>query len=333
VAAHLGTEHTELYVTAAEARGLISRLPQLYDEPFADSSQIPTFLVSQLARQHVTVSLSGDGGDELFGGYNRYFWAERVWRNVEWMPEPVRKVAGHAITSVPATGWDRMQASFSGLMPRRLRVAQLGDKLHKLAERMNTVRDVDDLYRSLVSEWKNPAEIVIGADEPATVVDDPAAWPSGLSPEERMMYLDTLTYLPDDILAKVDRAAMGVSLESRVPLLDHRVVELAWRLPLRMKIRDGQGKWVLRQVLYRHVPRSLIERPKMGFGIPLGSWLRGPLAEWVDALLDPAKLAQQGFLRPQPIRKAWEEHRSGQRDWQMKLWNVLMFQAWLGEAA
>jgi asparagine synthase (glutamine-hydrolysing) len=329
VAMHLGTEHTELYATPDEARAVIPRLPQLYDEPFADSSQIPTFLVSQVARRHVTVSLSGDGGDELFAGYNRYFWAERIWRKVEWMPEPVRKAAGYAITTVPAQGWDRVHAGLGALVPRRLRVAQLGDKLHKLAERMHSVRDVDDLYRSLVSEWKDPAALVIGGEEPATLLDDSAAWPSGLSAEERMMYLDALTYLPDDILAKVDRAAMGVSLESRVPLLDHRVVELAWRLPLRMKIRDGHGKWALRQVLYRHVPRELIERPKTGFGIPLASWLRGPLVEWVDALLDSAKLARQGYLRPEPVRKAWDEHRSGQRDWQFRLWNVLMFQAWL----
>jgi asparagine synthase (glutamine-hydrolysing) len=329
VAGHLGTDHTELYVTPDEARSVIPALPELYDEPFGDSSQVPTHLVSKLARQQVTVSLSGDGGDELFGGYNRYFWGDRIWRKVGWMPGPVRRASGRLITSVPARTWSASYAALGNVVPRSLRIARLGDKLHKLADRMSAVDDIDDLYCSLVSEWKHPSEVVIGGREPPTLLSDRSAWPQGLGPEERMMYLDAMTYLPDDILAKVDRAAMGVSLESRVPLLDHRVVEFAWRLPMSMKIRGGQGKWILRQVLYRYVPRQLIERPKMGFGIPLGAWLRGPLKDWAEGLLEEGRLVREGFLRPEPIRHKWAEHLSGERDWEQPLWNVLMFQAWL----
>jgi asparagine synthase (glutamine-hydrolysing) len=330
VARHLGTDHTELYVTPDEARAVIPLLPDLYDEPFGDSSQIPTHLVSRLARQQVTVSLSGDGGDELFGGYNRYFWGDRIWRKVAWMPQPLRRMSGRLITSVPVKAWNGSYSILGNAVPRGLRIARLGDKLHKLADRMSTVKDIDDLYCSLVSEWTHPTDVVIGAHETTTLLSDRTAWPSGLAPEHRMMYLDTMTYLPDDILAKVDRAAMGVSLESRVPFLDHRVVELAWRLPLSMKIRNGQGKWILREVLYRYVPRELIERPKMGFGIPLGAWLRGPLRDWAEGLLQESRLVGEGFLRPSPIRQKWAEHLSGERDWQQPLWNVLMFQAWLG---
>ena len=333
VARHLGTDHTELYVTPEETRAVIPSLPVLYDEPFADSSQIPTFLVSKLARQRVTVSLSGDGGDELFGGYNRYFWGNQVWRTVGWLPMSFRKGLARTIAMAPASRWDSWYRGLGFMLPDRLRVVQLGEKLHKLSERMVTVRDIDDFYFSLVSDWKQPEEVVLKGAEPSTLLTDRAAWPSKLAPEHRMMYLDIMSYLPDDILTKVDRAAMGVSLETRAPLLDHRVVELAWRLPLSMKIRDGQGKWILRQVLYRHVPRELIERPKMGFGIPIGDWLRGPLREWAEALLDESRLEREGFFHPTPIRQKWDEHLSGQRDWQQCLWSTLMFQAWLEQQA
>jgi asparagine synthase (glutamine-hydrolysing) len=326
VASHLGTAHTELYVTPQEALAVVPKLSQIYDEPFADSSQIPTFMVSQLARRHVTVSLSGDAGDELFGGYNRYRWGEAIRRRVGWLPPAGRKALSGAITSVPPGAWDGVVGTLSFALPERMRPKAAGDKLHKLARLLGGDNEVQ-LYEALVSHW--PADLVVGASQTA------APWTLHPLPDrlrtlpERMMILDALGYLPDDILVKLDRASMAVSLESRVPLLDHRVVELAWRLPLDMKIRDGQSKWLLRRVLYRHVPRELIERPKMGFSIPLDSWLRGPLRDWADSLLDPARLAHEGFFRPEPIRERWAEHLSGARNWQHYIWIVLMFQAWL----
>jgi len=328
VAAHLGTEHTELYVTAEQAMAVIPRLPALYDEPFADSSQIPTLLVSELARRHVTVSLSGDGGDELFGGYNRYMWASRIWRSLGWAPRPLRAALAGVLTSLPPTAWNGVFSGLSLFLPKRWRYANPGDKLHKLAGIL-AVRSPEEIYLALVSHWQQPANIVIGATEPATVLTDARQWADVPDFESRMMYLDQMTYLPDDILTKVDRAAMGVSLETRVPLIDHRVVEFAWQLPLSMKIRHGQTKWLLRQVLYRYVPREFIERPKMGFGIPLDVWLRGPLRDWAEALLGESRLRQEGYFHPGPIRQKWAEHLSGQRNWAYYLWDVLMFQAWL----
>ena len=320
VAQHLGTEHHELFVTAPEAREVITALPQMYDEPFADSSQIPTHLVCKAARQQVTVALSGDAGDELFGGYNRYFWGPHIWNRLAWMPFALRRTLGQAIRALPTSGWE----SLSGLAG----VSRLGEKAHKLAARLTTVRDMDDLYWSLVSEWTETDCLVLGLEassKPAVHV------PAGLDPVERMMFYDTLTYLPDDILCKVDRAAMSVSLETRVPFLDHRVAELAWRLPMNMKVRGNTGKWALRQVLYKYVPRELIERPKAGFAIPIGQWLRGPLRDWAEALLDENRLRQEGYLNPLPIRAAWQQHLSGRYDWTPRLWSVLMFQAWLEE--
>ena len=328
VARHLGTEHTELYVTPAQARAVIPRLPVLYDEPFADSSQIPTVLVAELARQHVTVCLSGDGGDELFGGYNRYFWADGLWRRLGWMPQGLRAGLARGLTALSPQAWNRLWALAGGVLPRRYRYANAGDKLHKLAEVLRA-HTAEAIYHKLVSHWWAPAELVLGAEEPPTVLTQPSAWPAVEDFRARMMALDTLTYLPDDILTKVDRAAMGVSLETRVPLLDHRVVEFAWRLPLAMKIRHGQGKWLLRQVLYRYVPQVLVERPKMGFGVPIDHWLRGPLREWAEDLLSERRLRQEGFLRPEPVRRLWEEHLSGRRNWQYLLWDVLMWEAWL----
>lgn len=327
VARHLGTEHTEHYVKPEEAQAVIPLLPTLYDEPFADSSQIPTYLVSRLARSHVTVSLSGDGGDELFGGYNRYFWAQNIWRRLGWMPTPVRAALAGVLTTLPPTTWNSAFRKFDRLLPARLRYANPGDKLHKLADIL-AVRNPEEIYWGLVSHWKNPAEIVKGATEPATVLTDSSQWADVPDLTHRMMYLDTVTYLPDDILTKVDRAAMGVSLETRVPLLDHRVLEFAWTLPLGMKLRDGQSKWLLRQVLYRHVPKELIERPKMGFGIPLDVWLRGPLKGWAEDLLAPSRLDAEGYFQSGPIQQKWREHLSGQRNWSYYLWDVLMFEAW-----
>lgn len=324
VARHLGTDHTELYVSPQQARDVIPRLPELYCEPFADSSQIPTFLVSQIARQHVTVALSGDAGDELFGGYNRYFWGRRIWSRLSWMPLLARRTFGALIQRVPPGTWDVLGRRVPGMAG----ISRLGDKAHKLAYRLKTVVSLDDLYRSLVTEWGADSGVVSGARRLPTLLDDPTVVQGVADSENRMMVWDALTYLPDDILHKVDRAAMGVSLETRVPYLDHRVAELAWRIPLQMKIRNGQGKWALRRVLDRHVPRALIERPKTGFGIPISQWLRGPLREWAECLLDESRLACGGVLEAGQIREAWQQHLAGTHDWTPRLWAVLTYQAW-----
>lgn len=305
VAARLGTEHTELYVGATEALAVIPKLSQIYCEPFADSSQIPTYLVSHMAKQQVTVALSGDGGDELFGGYNPYQFAPRVWRAISKLPLALRKLAVNVLSGLP-----------------------LPDKLHKLLG-VFPASDREAFYAALMSHWQQPEQVVIGAGHSATVLNTPAAWPKAESFAHWMMATDAQQYMADDILVKVDRAAMANSLETRVPLLDHRVVELAWQLPLHLKIREGKGKWILREVLYRHVPRELIERPKKGFSIPLDQWLRGPLRDWAEALLAESRLQQEGYFMAKPIRELWGEHLSGKRDNALKLWSILMFQAWL----
>lgn len=341
VAEHLGTLHNELFVSAKQAQALIADLPYMYDEPFADSSQIPTHLVCKAARQQVTVALSGDAGDELFGGYNRYFWGPRIWNRLSWLPYPARQALGRAITAIPTSGWDALSIPLNVLLPVSKNVSRAGVNAHKLAARLSGVRDIDDLYKSLVSEWQDPAQVVKVADsetggeksgrlrEPASMLSDP--WPAKGAEQHqlRMMYRDSMTYLPDDILCKVDRAAMATSLETRVPFLDHRVAELAWRLPLHMKIRNGQGKWALRQVLYKYVPKELIDRPKAGFAIPVGQWLRGPLKDWAEALLDEKRLEVEGYFYSKPIRDKWVQHLSGRYDHTPSLWAVLMFQSWL----
>ena len=337
VAQHLGTEHNELFVSAKQAQAVIAELPAMYDEPFADSSQIPTHLVCKAARQQVTVALSGDAGDELFGGYNRYFWGPRIWSRLAWLPYPARQALGAAIRAVPSAAWDALSRPVNALLPASKGLLRAGDRAHKLASRLGGVRNLDDLYRSLVSEWQDPAWVVKGAGglsgerlvEPVSMLADPLPAMGAEQDQLRMMYRDSVSYLSDDILCKVDRAAMASSLETRVPFLDHRVAELAWRLPLHMKIRDGQGKWALRQVLYKYVPRELIERPKAGFAIPVGQWLRGPLRDWAEALLDEKRLQSEGYFHPAPIRAKWAEHLSGRHDHTPSIWAVLMFQAWL----
>ncbi len=321
VAAHLGTDHTEFYVTARDALDTIPQLPVIYDEPFADSSQIPTLLICKMARRQVTVALSGDGGDEVFGGYNRYVLAHRLWRRLGLVPHPLRTAAAALLQGVPPGAWDRL------LRPvLRRGLGQPGDKLHKLAGVL-ALKDTDALYRRLISQWTEPERLVLAASGEAA-----AEWsrlPQGLGDVERMQGLDMLTYLPDDILTKVDRASMAVALEVRVPILDHRVVEYSWTLPLAAKLQGGTAKWLLRQVLYRHVPRPLVERPKMGFGVPIDSWLRGPLRDWAESLLDRRAMAEEGFLDAALVEEKWRQHLAGSRNWQHPLWVVLMFQAWL----
>ena len=309
VASHLGTEHTELYVTAAEAQNAIPRLPEIYDEPFADSSQIPTFLLAQLSRRKVTVSLSGDGGDELFAGYSRYADTARLWQKLRLIPPVVRRGIAGGMRAVGTK-------------------SALTKQMHRLSD-IFEARTPDALYHRICSHWKSPADVVIGGFEPATVFTDTSQWPDRCTFTERMLFLDSVSYLPEDIFTKVDRASMAASLEARVPLLDHRVVEFAWRLPLSFKLRDGQSKRILREVLHRYVPRKIVERPKMGFGVPIGAWLRGPLRPWAETLLDPSRLKREGYFHPAPIREKWVEHLSGQHNWQYYLWDVLMFQAWL----
>jgi asparagine synthase (glutamine-hydrolysing) len=329
VAQHLGTDHTDLYVRPEEAQAVIPRLPEIYDEPFGDSSQIPTYLVASLARQHVTVALSGDGGDELFGGYNRYALGQRIWNALAPVPAGLRRSVARGIQSVPPETWGSVLGTAQRLLPRRARVAQIGDRMHKLANVL-AVRSAGALYRSLVSIWDPPGEILRDVREIETVLTADHDLPSQAGFVERMMCLDTRTYLPDDIMVKVDRASMAVSLESRAPFLDHRVVELAWRSPPGLKLRGGQGKWLLRAILDRHIPRALVERPKMGFGVPIDSWLRGPLKEWAEGLIEPGRLAKDGFFNSSAVWRRWEEHQSGRQNRQYPLWNLLMFQAWLG---
>jgi asparagine synthase (glutamine-hydrolysing) len=330
VAHHLGTEHTELYVTPAEARSVIPRLPTVYDEPFADPSQIPTLLVAQLARSQVTVSLSGDGGDELFGGYDRYFWGQQAWRRLRPMPRPLRLALARGMTSLAPHRWDAIAASASTFLPERFRPPGFGDKIHTVAGFMGA-KSQEELYRLQMTFWSDPEKIVRGATEPTTALVDPEAWPSFDDPLLRMMYLDLITYLPDDLLVKVDRATMAVSLESRAPFLDHRIVEFVWRIPGAMKANGRGGKLLLRRLLNRFVPSSLTARPKMGFGVPLDDWLRGPLREWAGDLLNEDRLRRDGYLQPGPIRSLWEQHQSGSRNCQYALWGVLMFQTWLDQ--
>jgi asparagine synthase (glutamine-hydrolysing) len=327
VAEYLGCDHTELYVSPEDAREVIPELPEMYDEPFADSSQIPTHLVSRLARRDVTVALSGDGGDELYGGYNRHLWGPRVWSLMRWMPESVRHGAAAAGRALSRETWNGLGRVADRVVPGGTGIRRPGEKIHKLAGVLPS-RDAAELYDRLDGQWERPEALVRGL----SVTPHPSREQLVAEEEDfasQMMYADLVGYLPDDILTKVDRASMAVSLEVRVPMVDHRLVEFAWRLPMDVKIRQGTGKWVLRQVLYRHVPRELVDRPKTGFGFPVGEWLRGPLREWGEALLDERRLREQGYLDAGRLREAWERHLSEHVDLAHELWSVLMFQAWL----
>ncbi|GAJ38355.1 asparagine synthase (glutamine-hydrolyzing) [Saccharococcus caldoxylosilyticus] len=327
VADYLGTDHTELYVTPQEAIDVIPLLPSLYDEPLSDPSQIPTYLVAKLARKHVTVSLSGDGGDELFGGYSRYIQGKHIWkkiRNINWR---YRNLLANTIFHYSEQHWDYL---LSNKIVNRLTKNKLyGSRIYSVAMLLKS-RSFENFYRTMVSHWKIPSELVKGSQE----FNDNSENGNGrfhveMDDFEKMMYIDSISYLPDDILVKVDRASMGVSLESRIPLLDHRIVEFAWKLPIQYKVNNGIQKWILRQILYKYVPQQLIERPKMGFGVPIGHWLRGPLREWAEELLDEERLKVEGFFNPSLVRKKWIEHLKGEKNWQYYLWDVLMFQAWL----
>ncbi|CAD5370705.1 Asparagine synthetase (glutamine-hydrolyzing) [Rubrivivax sp. A210] len=324
VARHLGTDHTALRVTAADALATVPRLASAYCEPFADSSQIPTLLVSGLARQQVTVALSGDGADELFGGYTRYRVTASMWRRLSRIPRPLRRAAGAALGAVSPAGWDRLRA----FIPGARHFAGFGDKVHKGAVAMDSP-SADELFRRLVSTEQHPEAYVVGGREHPTLFSQPQAELAAMEAVPMMMALDAVGYLPDDIMAKVDRASMAVSLETRAPYLDHRVYEYAWRLPLDCKLRDGQTKWALRRLCERHVPRALLERPKRGFSIPIDAWLRGPLKPWADALLDPVALRRDGLLEPAPVQRLWSEHLSGTRNHSLSLWNLLMLQEWV----
>ncbi len=320
VAEHLGTDHTELYVEPGQVLDLVPDMAGMYDEPFADVSQLPTAMLSQLTRRHVTVALSGDGGDEVFAGYNRYQWAQPLADLRRRLPQAGRGALAMALRLPPPRAWDLAGM----LVPAKRRPKMLGDRVHKLAHAIEA-RDAAHLYRTLISQWPHPERLMPGVAE-----FDPIAGRDGAldDPVARMQLLDTLTYLPDDILTKVDRASMAFSLEVRVPLLDHRLVEFAWRLPPRLRRRDGAGKWLLRQVLYRYVPRALVERPKMGFAVPLDAWLRGPLRQWAEDLLAPQRLRDGGFFEEAPVRALWKAHLSGRRNHQYALWTVLMFETW-----
>lgn len=327
VAAHIGSEHTTLRLAPGDALGIVPDLAEMFDEPFADVSQIPTFLVSRLAKTEVTVALSGDGGDEVFGGYNRYVWGSRLFGRMGNVPRPIRRTLGSVLTSVRPKHWDTTYRTLAPVLPRAMRYRLPGLKLHKMGALMGT-ETPSAFYGSLVSAWQNPEALLragagrAGAFE--ALMD--SSTPADLA--ERMMLTDLLTYLPDNNLAKVDRASMAVSLEVRVPLLDYRIVELALRLPMHMKIRNGVTKWVLREVLYRHVPRQIVDREKMGFDVPVGPWLRGPLRGWAEGLLDDACRGDGGLLAPAEVRRAWREHQSGSADRSHALWVVLMLEAW-----
>jgi asparagine synthase (glutamine-hydrolysing) len=324
VADHLGTEHTTVAMTAQDVFDLVPQVPDIWDEPFSDSSQLPTHLVAMVARRAVTVALSGDGGDELFAGYNRHAWLDRVWRAAAPLPASFRRGVGGTLRRIPPGAIDATAAR----LPQRFQTRLPSTKVAKLG-RVLQASTVDDAYVALASHWEDPASIVLGAQRSEVDPRGHAVRDSSDGVMAQLLRTDLVTYLPDDVLTKVDRASMAVSLETRTPFLDRGVLEAAWRLPGTSKLRDGVSKWILRQVLYRHVPAVLVDRPKMGFGIPLDDWLRGPLRPWAEDLLSTASLNRHGLLRPEPVRQAWQQHLAKRRDLSYELWDVLMLQAWM----
>lgn len=321
IASHLGTNHTELYVSSDDALSVVDKLPEIYDEPFSDSSQIPTFLISQMTRKNVKVSLSGDGGDELFAGYNRYLWISKIWNRIKFVPNSFRKLISSGVNSIPPSTWNM-------ILKQIIDTPLPGDKIHKLSSILIS-ETPEQCYFNLISHWNNQDNIVIGSTDINYSIAEIKEDLVFQCLEEKMMYLDSTNYLPDDILSKIDRASMSVSLETRVPFLNHNVVEFANKLPLSMKIKNGESKWILRQLLQKYIPGKLIERPKMGFGMPIDVWLRGPLRDWAESLLNRSRIEHEGYLNHEPIKRKWDEHLSGKRNWQYHLWDVLMFQAWL----
>jgi len=327
VASHLGTDHTEIFVTEKEAMDVIPRLPQLFDEPFSDSSQIPTFLISQLARSEVSVSLSGDGGDEIFGGYNRHIWNHSYWDKIVRWPISVRRFISKTGQILPISILDNIYKKLEFLIPRELRISYPGDKIHKFLSVL-ILENSFQLYERLINETSGINLFQFERSNSSLMKNKLDVWSHFSNSTDAMMYLDLITYLPDDILVKVDRASMGVSLESRAPFLDHKVVELAWKIPREMKIRNGQGKWILRKLLYNYVPEDLFDRPKTGFGVPIEKWLKTSLRGWAESLLEGSKMLSDGFFNPNIVRGMWNEHLNGTRNRQHVMWNILMFQAW-----
>lgn len=328
VADYLKTDHTELYVSPSSALDTVSELPKIYDEPFSDPSQIPTYLISKMTSKYVKVSLSGDAGDEIFGGYNRYIFINKLWNVFSKTPFFIRSFGGSAINSVRPETWNKFLQAISFLIPNNWQVSNYGEKLHKGARILRS-KNIQSLYTGLVSNWDEASDLVLGTTKSDILSSHFSAFDKRIGDIERMMAVDSVTFLPDDILTKIDRAAMAVSLETRVPFLNKKIVEFAWRLPLDFKLKDGKGKWILREVLNKYVPKKLIERPKMGFATPIDSWLRGPLRDWAEELIDKRKIEEESILNPYLIRKKWREHLSGARNWQDHLWNILMFQQWL----
>ncbi len=326
IALNIGADHTELYISPQKAMDVIPKLPTIYDEPFSDSSQIPTFLVTQLANKHVKVVLSGDAGDELFCGYNRYVMSKKFWSILSLMPLSSRNILSSGLQSISPQTW----SSFSNILPGLNKYSNFGDKIHKGANAL-TAKNFNDLHYRLCSNWQNPTDVVINSKELGTFLTEFRPQLNGLNGEQQMMTLDFINYLPDDILVKVDRASMASSLETRIPFLDHNLIEYVWKIPQSLKLKNGQGKWILRQILNKYVPKNLTERPKMGFGVPIDTWLRGPLRDWAENLLNENKLKQEGYFNSRLIRDKWEEHLSKKKNWQHHLWSVLMFEAWIDQ--
>lgn len=329
VAAHLKTDHTEFYVDWDEALSVIPQIPKIYDEPFADASQIPTFLLCRLARNHVTVALSGDGGDELFGGYSRYLWSEKLWRKMKHMPENLRPILSSGVSG-GLWMWEKIFPLVATMNPNQKFLGKVKDRMLKLSDCLRK-SSMEEIYFRLISHWPHPKDILLNAHEPQNMMTDKSLWPHLPEGMKRIMFFGVSSFLPDIMLTKVDRASMAVGLEVRAPFLDHRLVEFAWQIPDRMNFKEGKGKWILRNLLKKYLPESLIKRSKMGFEAPLDFWLRGSLRDWAEHLLDEKRLAQEGFFNVQTIRNVWKQHLSGVWDAQYYLWDILMFQSWQDE--